>query len=191
MEKYFIFLKVISVLLSEVAIAFYLIMIFSFYGNLGNLNFVNNILISTIFMVIIPVAAIVVFNKQVILEMGLIERNQRTKFYLTNLISYGIASFIFYYFNNLIMLKITLSFIFTLFILFLINFRWKISLHGAGIAIGTMVLFLNFGFISVIAFALFPLIYWLRLKLKAHNIYQLLAGSLVGFAATYIIFVSI
>jgi len=159
MDKYFIFLKIISVLLSEVAIAFYLILIFSFYGNLGNMNFVNNILINTIFMVLIPVTAIVVFYKQVVLDMGLIERNQRPKFYLANLISYGVVSFLLYYFNNEIMLKIALSYLLTMLVLFLINFKWKISLHGAGIAIGSMVLLLNFGLISLIFFALIPFVY--------------------------------
>ena len=190
MDKYFIFLKIISVLLSEVAIAFYLILIFSFYGNLGNMNFVNNILINTIFMVLIPVTAIVVFYKQVVLDMGLIERNQRPKFYLANLISYGVVSFLLYYFNNEIMLKIALSYLLTMLVLFLINFKWKISLHGAGIAIGSMVLLLNFGLISLIFFALIPFVYWLRIKLKAHNIYQLLAGSFVGFLVTYIVFLT-
>lgn len=190
MKKLF-FLKFISASLSEVAMAFYLILIFSFYGNLGSMSITENILIGSVFMVVIPASAVLIFYRKIVLELGLIERQKRPKLYLVNVISYAIASLVFNYFNNSIMLKISLSFLLTMLILFLINFRWKVSLHAAGVVIASIALFLNFGLISLIFFALIPFIYWLRFKLKAHNIYQLLAGSSVAFVITYAIFLSI
>jgi membrane-associated phospholipid phosphatase len=189
--KGFYAMKFISIGLSEIAIAFYLIMIFSFYGNLGNMSLLENILVGSFFMVFIPGLAVFILYRNIVFQMGLVERQQRPRLYLINMISYLIVSLIFNYFNNIIMLKISLSFLFTFLVLFLINFKWKISLHGAGIAIGLTVLFLNFGMISLPLLILVPFVYWLRLRLKAHSLYQLIAGSLVAFITTYTVFLSI
>jgi len=182
------YLKLLSAVFSEVSLAFYLILIFSFYGNIGGMGALDNILIGSLFMLILPVSAVAVSYRKVVLEMGSIAKGKRTKFYLFNLLCYAIVSFVFNYFGNLTMLEISLSYFFSMLILFFINFKSKISLHAAGVSITSMVLILNFKLIGVISLVLVPFVWWLRLKLKAHNIEQLLWGSFVGFVVTDIVF---
>ena len=71
----------------------------------------------------------------------------------------------------------------------LINFKWKISVHATGIggpvaafclAVGWTVLPLMLGLLALVC--------WARVYLRAHSLGQVLAGSLLGFGLTLILF---
>jgi membrane-associated phospholipid phosphatase len=66
-------------------------------------------------------------------------------------------------------------------VIFLINLRWKISIHTMGIAGPTAVFLFVFGPWGVLLGLLLPPVIWSRVYLKKHTIAQALAGGLVGF----------
>ncbi|MDB5081409.1 MAG: hypothetical protein JWP00_3333 [Chloroflexi bacterium] len=71
----------------------------------------------------------------------------------------------------------------------LINFKWKISVHAAGIGGPIAAFFLAVGW-SVLPFMmlLLSVVCWARVHLKAHSVSQVLAGSTLGFATTLLLF---
>jgi membrane-associated phospholipid phosphatase len=71
----------------------------------------------------------------------------------------------------------------TLFI-FLVNLRWKISIHTMGIAGPTTVLVFVFGWWGALLGLLLPPVIWSRVYLKKHTLAQALAGAVVGFLLT-------
>lgn len=63
---------------------------------------------------------------------------------------------------------------------------WKISIHASGISGPATFLTHQLG-VGMIPFALLILpISWARIKLKAHDIYQVMAGILVAIVLTYV-----
>lgn len=71
----------------------------------------------------------------------------------------------------------------TIFIL-IINKYWKISAHMMGAAGPFAAVCFVYGFNALPFVLILFLIGWARIFLKCHNIYQVLAGSLLGFAST-------
>ncbi|NPV56615.1 MAG: phosphatase PAP2 family protein [Anaerolineae bacterium] len=65
-------------------------------------------------------------------------------------------------------------------IMFLINRRWKISAHAAGMASFSMFLFHSLGVTALPALFGIPLMIWSRVRLKRHTLFQTLAGSALG-----------
>jgi len=66
-------------------------------------------------------------------------------------------------------------------LIFLINRRWKISVHTTGVAGPTVVLLFFFGPWGVLLGLLLPPVIWSRVYLKKHTVAQALAGGLLGF----------
>ena len=71
----------------------------------------------------------------------------------------------------------------TLFIVAVLTYsirpHWKISAHMIGyVSMVTVLTFLNVKFLFL--YILVPLIAWSRLVLKRHNIYQIIAGTILG-----------
>ncbi len=77
------------------------------------------------------------------------------------------------------------SYVLTSIVLVLINKRWKISAHAIGIAIPFAVLVFMLGN-SALYFVVIPLlVLWARVYLKLHDIYQVVAGFLLGYIITF------
>lgn len=71
-------------------------------------------------------------------------------------------------------------------VMMVINQFWKISIHASGISGPATFLAHQLG-ASMIPFVLLILpISWARLKLKAHDIYQVTAGSMLAIVLTYV-----
>lgn len=62
---------------------------------------------------------------------------------------------------------------------------WKISAHGMGITAPLAALLIQFGNWVWPLFILVPLVSWSRVFLKKHTVGQVIAGSIVGFVATW------
>ena len=70
-------------------------------------------------------------------------------------------------------------------IVFVINLKWKISVHSMGLTGPTTALiFLNPWFFILGLFG--PLVMWSRVILKKHTILQVIAGSILGYILTAI-----
>ena len=62
----------------------------------------------------------------------------------------------------------------------IISLFWKISFHAIGYSALCVSFFRLFGPISLLLVLLVPILFWARLRLKKHTIWQLIAGSLLG-----------
>ncbi len=74
--------------------------------------------------------------------------------------------------------------------LFAINFRWKISVHTAGVAGPTVMLAYLFSPIYLAFLLLLVPVAWARCKLRAHTLAQVVGGSVVAIAVTLAILLS-
>lgn len=68
----------------------------------------------------------------------------------------------------------------------LINLSWKISGHTAGLTAPLVALSVGFGWITAPLYILVPLVAWSRVVLGAHTTGQVIAGSLLGIALTWL-----
>lgn len=62
----------------------------------------------------------------------------------------------------------------------IISIFWKISFHAIGYSALCVSFFRLFGPISLPLVLLIPILFWARLRLKKHTIWQLIAGTLLG-----------
>ena len=99
---------------------------------------------------------------------------------------FTILSFLFPSLRSLRFLYLsTYSFLILGLLLFLIRFKWKISLHVSFYtACITVLTIFNINFLFFYVFV--PLIAWCRIKLKVHTFYQTLAGFLVGLTVSFV-----
>lgn len=58
----------------------------------------------------------------------------------------------------------------------IVSYFWKVSMHSSMITCFTMMLVFIFGYQYWLIFLLIPLVWWARLVLNRHTIWQLLAG---------------
>lgn len=135
----------------------------------------------------------------VIHSLDLPIRHTRTTLYAFSIASAAIASFAI---NSYIpsadpfLLTLSLIFLINLFIAFLLNLKWKISVHSASVAVaGTVyavVYFLGISEFAVITIilsllhllVLLPLMVWGRYHLKAHSAGELIGGTSSGIILT-------
>ena len=119
------------------------------------------------------------------------QREQRLLPYLFTALCYGVAAyFLFYRHSPQWFVMFLVGSAFTVIVLALINLKWKISAHMAGIG-GVIALVYQIHVQGLSAFYLLWLLCIIivvagllgsaRMVLKRHNIWQVLAGLLVGF----------
>ncbi|CUU05285.1 PAP2 superfamily protein [Candidatus Kryptobacter tengchongensis] len=112
-------------------------------------------------------------------------REQRTIPYLFALLSALIGFFILIYFKSHWLIIISQwCYVSNTFIILLINSRWKISAHSAGLSGPLTVLAWIFGYKVLPLFLLIPLVGWSRLYLKAHSFWQVVGGTMLGIFST-------
>ena len=70
----------------------------------------------------------------------------------------------------------------------IISYFWKISMHSSGVTMLVMMFLLVFGMSMWPLIILIPLVWWARLVLKRHNIWQLLAGCALSIGIIYLVF---
>lgn len=64
---------------------------------------------------------------------------------------------------------------------------WKISAHSMGTAVPSALLFLFGGQFFYIAVVITAAVWWSRIYLRCHDMYQLGAGYILGFSITYLV----
>ena len=103
---------------------------------------------------------------------------------MPGLLAYLVAAIFFKWKNYILIAGLELvSFTSTL-ILFIISFKWKISIHMASLTL-PISYFTLVGYPQTLIFSLLvPLLAWARVKVKAHTPSQVLAGSIVGVLAS-------
>jgi membrane-associated phospholipid phosphatase len=90
------------------------------------------------------------------------------------------------YHLNIISIAFWFCYISNTLITIFINHFWKISAHSMGASGPLAALIVSFGLIGLILLPVVILVGWSRIKLKCHNLSQVIAGVLLAFISVYI-----
>ncbi len=146
--------------------------------------------LSITFGITLPTVYIIfLFRRNRVTDLHISVREQRTLPYLVSIGFYLLGFVLIYLFIGpgvlaaamLVNVIIGIS-------MALINLKWKISAHAIGIANPLALLTLLFGPVILPLYLLIPLISWARVKVKAHTLAQVVAGTLLGFILTLLQF---
>jgi len=179
--------KILSYILSAPMVALYVIIIFSFLSpiGLGYVDVFSSIIIGSIFLVLIPIGSVYYFNKK---DLEVNKKEERVKLYLISIVSYLTSSAIFWLLNSHVMFVISMAYVFVASGVSVINIFWKISAHTAGVAGPTTALVYVFGTNLIPLYILTFLTLGIRLKIKAHNVLQLVVGAIVAIFITSLVY---
>ena len=184
----------ISKVLAPQSVAFLVVLILAFASPIGTGPLLNSLycfLLGIAFIVVLPVSPVLVAYALGRTDIWVSSRTSRTPFFILAIMTYLIGSLIFFYGKSTAMYAISLSYVFVTLGVTLINLKWKISVHAAGIAGPSTALVGVFGLAALPIVALIVLVVWARIKLKAHTPWQSIAGAIVGVLITlgvYVIF---
>lgn len=115
------------------------------------------------------------------------EREQRTIPYLFAVLSALVGFLILLYFkSHWLIIASQWCYVSNTLLILLINSKWKISAHSAGLSGPLSVLAWIFGHKVMPLFLLIPLVGWSRLYLKAHSFGQVVGGAVLGIVSTFL-----
>jgi hypothetical protein len=179
----------ISKIFSPVCIAFYAIIIFLFFPPLNSYNnSYYSTLIGIFFLCIFPALPILYYFKKGEVDLWVSDRKTRTPFYIVAIIGYILSALIFFYQSNNIMFVFSISYLAVSIFLIIINMITKISTHMAGVAGPLTAITFIYGPIILPLFVIIPITMWARIKMNAHNYYQLIGGTILSIIVTYFIY---
>ena len=141
--------------------------------------------ISLIFSSILPMAIILFWAKKLGTDKDISNRQDRFIPLIVGIISYFIGFSISLtlkldYFLTLLLLCYCVN----TFIVMLITFKWKISVHTTGLSgpVGALILLL--GPVGALLGIIYPILIWSRVLLKKHTLAQAICGAVQGFFLT-------
>ncbi len=164
-----------------------MVVVFSYFSPTGTgmyLTPAQCLLIGTVTMVLVPGLPLAYALWKGLISFNRSGRRERVVFYLIGLLGYLSASLIFTYYRSDPMAALSLSYLFVALACMLINFKWKISVHTAGIGGPAAALVYVYGLAGLPALVLAAALAWARVKLKAHTTAQAVAGAIVAAAVT-------
>lgn len=139
------------------------------------------VLIPTIFIldVVVPISYLVFAPRLGLTKSWEInDRMKRTQFYLLVGIMTFLTLVVVYLIGSNVLFAYNLIFFVLVSTYLLINLKWKISGHAAMNTLGISIIVLVYGWhLAWLFLLILPLVYWSRMKLRRHSIWQLLAGS--------------
>ena len=142
-------------------------------------------LISLVFSSILPMAIILGWAKKIGTDKDISNRTDRFVPLIVGITSYFIGFLVSYFIRLSNFLTILLlCYAVNTFIVMIITFKWKISVHTTGLSgpVGALILLLGpFGAIFGI---LYPILIWSRVLLKKHTLAQAICGAAQGFFLT-------
>lgn len=155
-----------------------------------------------LFYTLIPVTTIyLLYRRNVIQHIDLHDQKTRHLPYLLVCLSYSGGGFLLGLLTldaNLLIVMLAIIFVFNSLIGFLLNLKWKVSVHTATLSTGISIFFLLgpmqfLPYYSVFAVSIFgilllllPLMMWARFTLRVHSIGELVAGFFSGLVLTFI-----
>lgn len=155
-------------------------------------NFFINELISLLFTSIFPIVFIYIFwRKKFNIDRDFFKKESRNIplliFSLLNFIGFII---LFSLKSHPLVTGLMFCYSLNTLIVFLINLKWKISIHSMGVSGPTVVLIFAFGLYGAIFGLISPFVMWSRLKLKKHSKSQVIAGTLTGYFLTFLMMIA-
>jgi len=144
--------------------------------------------ITLFFATILPLIMVVVLTRRGILpDIWASERESRVIPFTGAIISYLLgAATLMAARSPAAITSLMLCYVGNTVIMMLISLRWKISVHGSGIAGPVAALIYLLGSVAVPLLLLILLVGWARLELKAHTIAQVATGALLTILTTWV-----
>jgi len=99
------------------------------------------------------------------------------------------SSLIFLNQNINIMYVFSIAYLVVAIFLIIVNMVTKISTHIAGVAGPLTAITFIYGLIALPLFILIPITMWARIKMDAHNYYQLLGGTALSIIVTFSVYI--
>ncbi len=174
--------RFLSHLLSAPAVAVLVTIIFSQFSP----DALTSIIVGVLFLAAIPSIPVFYFFEEGVVDIDIRNRKRRTLFFFFAILNYIAAALIFYYLGDRLMFLISLAYFLVTCSIALINLFWKISVHAAGVAGPTTALVYIFGKEIIPLYIFTIVIIYVRIKLKMHSLSQLLAGTIVAIAMTFL-----
>jgi membrane-associated phospholipid phosphatase len=137
---------------------------------------------------ILPIEMFIAFRRRgLITDIDARVKEERTFPFSLSIIFYCLGLIILIYFQiNIVSLAFWFCYISNTLLIIFINKSWKISAHMMGAAGPFAALLFVFGYAALPFIVILILIGWARIKLKCHNLSQVLAGALLAFVPTYL-----
>jgi len=154
--------------------------------------------LSIVFFTVLPIAfALFTANRNGVFTLDFPERRSRISLYIFAILSILSGTFFLVTLYESVFIRFTpLIFLLNLFTSFIINFRWKISIHSTALATGGSYLLLfglnipNGSLPMTVGFFLtcivLPLVGWARYKLNVHSKFEIWGGISLGSTLTII-----
>jgi hypothetical protein len=131
--------------------------------------------------VIIPVSYIVFAPKLGWTEKWDMEKIEERKPFLVMLLVLSLISFlIIYLFGNQKLFNLSLTFLLLLVVILAISRYWKVSLHTSLNTAASIIINFLFNWRVPFLYIIIPIIFWARVKLRKHDMPQLVTGILVS-----------
>jgi len=176
--------KLVSAILSYPVIGFFEIIFLSTIEKIEMLNLIVIISLHSIAPFLAPLIYGLFYIKG---DFFIDDRRHRLPMFIPGILSYFLA----YIFSKNIGLKYIplleiISTISTI-ILFIITFKWKISIHMASLTI-PLIFFPLIGFqYTIFLSPLLLVLAWARIKMKAHDFKQIVGGVIEGIVAVFLV----
>jgi len=106
-------------------------------------------------------------------------KKERWPFLLLILVTYLISLLIIYVYGNILLFHLSIIIIFLIITLFIITFKWKVSLHTSLNTMAALSINFLFDWNLPLLYLTIPVIFWARLRLKKHTVSQLIMGIVV------------
>nr|MDO8082636.1 hypothetical protein [Candidatus Freyarchaeota archaeon] len=183
--------SLVSKVLTPQFIAFSVVLILAFASPIGTGPLLNSLycfLLGIIFIVVLPISPVLVAYALGRVDIWVSSRTRRTPFFILAIVTYFIGALIFFYGKSTAMYAISLSYAFVTLAVTLINLKWKISVHTAGVSGPSTALVCVFGIVALPVVAMILLVIWARIKIKAHTTWQSVAGAIVATLITLIVY---
>ncbi len=177
----------VSKILTPQLISLLVVLIFAFASPTGTgplLSSLQCFLLGIVFVVVLPISPVVVAYAMGKVDIWVSSRETRTFYFILAILTYFIGAVIFFYEKSISMYAISLTYAFVTLAVALINLKWKISVHTAGVSGPSTALVYVYGLVALSSIALIVLVIWSRAKLKAHTISQSIAGAMVAMFVT-------
>lgn len=108
------------------------------------------------------------------------ERARRPKHFLPGLLGYATSAYVFQAWGMTLMKVTSISFLATSFILLLLTFMIKVSIHVAGLTSTIILILYSYGFLALSLLPLIPVLAWARVNTGEHTYGQTALGALIG-----------
>ena len=180
--------RIISTLFVPPSFTLIVFTLFAFILETESLKKIITILVAFLFGFTAQIILFVVLRRRgKIVDLDASKKEERNMPFLISVGFYLIGISILIIFQvNIISIAFWFCYISNTLITILINKHWKISAHAMGAAGPLAALTYVFGPIALLFAVIVFLVGWSRIKLKVHNLAQVMAGVLLAFVSTYL-----